>query len=130
MGAYIVRCDEAITDEAGNVVELRCTADLETGNGSRAHGRKVRGTIHWVSADHCIEANLHLYENLFTLENVGDVPEGASYLDYINPDSLQKLTGCKLEAALADAKPGDRFQFVRIGYFCMDSSTREPLTAL
>ncbi len=121
MGAYIVRCDEVITDDDGNVTELRCTADLETGNGPRTEGPRVRGTIHWVSADHCVEADLNLYENLFTLENVGDVPEGTNYLDHLNPDSLQKLTGCKLEAALADAKPGERFQFVRTGYFCVDS---------
>ncbi|HHY51767.1 MAG TPA: glutamine--tRNA ligase/YqeY domain fusion protein [Clostridiales bacterium] len=121
MGAYIVRCDEAITDDAGNVVELRCTADLETGNGNREGGPKVKGTIHWVSADHCIEADLHLYDHLFTLENVADVPEGTNYLDYLNPNSLQKLTGCKMEMALADAQPGERFQFVRIGYFCKDT---------
>lgn len=121
MGAYIVRCDEAICDDNGNLIELRCTADLETRNGMPADGRKVRGTIHWVSAAHAIDADACLYDNLFTLENVADVPEDTNYLDYLNPQSLTKLTGCKLEAALADAKPGDTFQFVRMGYFCMDS---------
>ena len=121
MGAYIVRCEQAITDDDGNVVELICTADLETKNGPAADGRKVKGTIHWVSAAHAVEAGLCLYENLFTLENVGDVPEGESYLSYLNESSLTHLKGCKLEASLATAKPGDRFQLVRTGYFCMDS---------
>ena len=70
-------------------------------------GRKVKGTIHWVSAEHAIDADLYLYDNLFTLENVNDVPEGTDYLDYLNPDSLKKLTGCKLEPSLADAKEGE-----------------------
>jgi glutaminyl-tRNA synthetase len=83
-------------------------------------GRKVKGTIHWVSAEHAIDADLYLYDNLFTLENVNDVPEGTDYLDYLNPDSLKKLTGCKLEPSLADAKEGERFQFVRMGYYCKD----------
>lgn len=83
-------------------------------------GRKVKGTIHWVSAEHAIDADLYLYDNLFTLENVNDVPEGTDYLDYLNLDSLKKLTGCKLEPSLADAKEGERFQFVRMGYYCKD----------
>lgn len=121
MGAYIVKCSEVIQDENGEVVELRCTADLESGNGNPTDGRKVRGTIHWVSADHAVDASCMLYENLFTLENVNDVPEGANYLDYLNPDSVKALEGCKLEASMAGAKPGERFQFVRMGYFCADS---------
>lgn len=121
MGAYIVKCSEVIQDENGEVVELRCTADLESGNGNPTDGRKVRGTIHWVSADHAVDASCMLYENLFTLENVNDVPEGANYLDYLNPDSVKALEGCKLEASMAVAKPGERFQFVRMGYFCADS---------
>ena len=121
MGGYIVRCNEVVKDEDGRVVELRCTADLETGNGMPADGRKVKGTIHWVSAAHAIDADLMLYDKLFTLENVADIPEDKNYKDYLNPDSLKKLTGCKLEPSLADAKPGDRFQFVRTGYFCKDT---------
>ena len=120
MGAYIVKCNELVKDENGEIVEIRCTADLETGNGMPVDGRKVKGTIHWVSAAHAIDADLYLYDNLFTLENVNDVPEGTDYLDYLNPDSLKKLTGCKLEPSLADAKEGDRFQFVRMGYYCKD----------
>ena len=121
MGAYIVKCNEVVKDEQGNVVELRCTADLETGNGNPVDGRKVKGTIHWVSAKYAIDAIVRLYDYLFTLENVNDVPEGTNYLDYLNPNSLTELTGCKLEPSLAEAKTGDKFQFVRTGYFCKDS---------
>ena len=121
MGAYLIRCDQVVTDEAGNVTELRCSADLATGNGMPADGRKVRGTIHWVSAAHAVDARVMLYDNLFTLEDVNAVPEGTNYLDYLNPHSLQELTDCKLEASLADAQPGERFQFVRMGYFCKDT---------
>ena len=121
MGAYIVKCNEVIKDSEGNVVELHCTADLETGNGNPVDGRKIKGTIHWVSAKYAIDATVRLYDYLFTLENVNDIPEGTNYLDYLNPNSLTELTGCKLEPALADAKVGDKFQFVRTGYFCKDS---------
>lgn len=121
MGAYIVKCNEVIKDSEGNVVELHCTADLETGNGNPVDGRKIKGTIHWVSAKYAIDTTVRLYDYLFTLENVNDVPEGTNYLDYLNPNSLTELTGCKLEPALADAKVGDKFQFVRTGYFCKDS---------
>ncbi len=121
MGAYIVKCNEVITDENGEVVELRCTADLETGNGMPVDGRKVRGTIHWVSAKHAIDATCYLYDNLFTLENTGDVPEGTNYLDFLNPDSLRKLEGCKLEPSVADVPVGTRMQFVRMGYYIKDA---------
>ena len=121
MGAYIVKCNEVVKDEQGNVVELRCTADLETGNGNPVDGRKVKGTIHWVSAKYAIDATVRLYDYLFTLEYVNDVPEGTNYLDYLNPNSLTELHNCKLEPALAEAKTGDKFQFVRTGYFCKDS---------
>ena len=121
MGAYIVKCNEVVKDEQGNVVELHCTADLETGNGNPVDGRKVKGTIHWVSAKYAIDATVRLYDYLFTLENVNDVPEGTNYLDYLNPNSLTELHNCKLEPSLADAKAGDKFQFVRTGYFCKDS---------
>lgn len=121
MGAYIVKCNEVIKDSEGNIVELHCTADLETGNGNPVDGRKIKGTIHWVSAKYAIDATVRLYDYLFTLENVNDVPESTNYLDYLNPNSLTELTGCKLEPALADAKVGDKFQFVRTGYFCKDS---------
>ena len=83
--------------------------------------RSVKGTIHWVSAKYAIDATVRLYDYLFTLENVNDVPEGTNYLDYLNPNSLTELHNCKLEPALAEAKTGDKFQFVRTGYFCKDS---------
>ena len=121
MGAYIIKYQDIVKDEAGNVVEIHCTADLETGNGNPADGRKIKGTIHWLSAKYAIEATVRLYDYLFTLENVNDVPEGTNYMDYLNPNSLTELTGCKLEPSIADAKPGDKFQFVRMGYFCKDS---------
>lgn len=120
MGAYIVRCNEIVKDENGEIVELKCTADLETANGMPVDGRKVKGTIHWVSAQHAIDATCYLYDNLFTLENTGDVPEGTDYLDYLNPESLKKLEGCKMEPSIADVPAGTRMQFVRMGYFIKD----------
>lgn len=125
MGAYIVKCNEVIQDEDGNVVELHCTADLESGNGKPIDGRKVRGTIHWVSAKHAIDAELNLYDNLFTLENTAAVPEGKTYLDFLNPESRKVLTGCKLEPSIADVPAGTRMQFVRIGYYIQDSKPTE-----
>lgn len=121
MGSYIVKCNEVITDENGEVIELHCTADLVTKNGMPADGRKIKGTIHWVSAKYAVDADLYLYKNLFTLENTGDVPEGTDYKDYINPQSLKKLTGCKLEPSVQDVEPGQRMQFVRMGYYIKDS---------
>ena len=121
MGAYIVRCERVEKNADGSVAAVYCTADLETRDGAPVDGRKVRGTIHWVSAQYAVDADVDLYDNLFTLENVNDMPEGKTYDDYINPDSVIHLTGCKLEPALSDATPGDRFQFVRLGYFCRDT---------
>lgn len=120
MGAYIVKCNEIVKDKNGEIVELKCTADLETANGMPADGRKVKGTIHWVSAMHALDAACYLYDNLFTLENTGDVPEGTDYLDYLNPESLKKLESCKLEPSVADVPAGTRMQFVRMGYFIKD----------
>ncbi|OUM21480.1 glutamine--tRNA ligase/YqeY domain fusion protein [Butyricicoccus porcorum] len=125
VGAYIVKCNEVIQDEDGNVVELHCTADLESGNGKPIDGRKVRGTIHWVSAKHAIDAELNLYDNLFTLENTAAVPEGKTYLDFLNPESRKVLTGCKLEPSIADVPAGTRMQFVRMGYYIQDSKPTE-----
>ena len=124
MGAYIIKYQDIVKDEAGNIAEIHCTADLETGNGNPADGRKIKGTIHWLSAKYAIDATVRLYDYLFTLENVNDVPEGTNYMDYLNPNSLTELTGCKLEPSIADAKPGDKFQFVRMGYFCKDSKNK------
>ena len=121
MGAYIVKFKNAVKDENGNVLELHCEADLETKNGMPADGRKIKGTIHWLSAKDALDTDIMLYNKLFTLENVADIPEGKTYDDYINPDSVIKIEGAKIEASLKDAKPGERFQFVRLGYFKPDS---------
>lgn len=120
MGAYIVKCDNVVKDENGKVIEIHCTADLEVGNGNPTD-RKVKGTIHWVSASHCVDLDINLYDKLFTIPNLNDMPEGATYNDFLNPDSLKKLTGCKAELSIGDAEDGDKFQFVRMGYFCKDS---------
>ncbi|MCL2070961.1 MAG: glutamine--tRNA ligase/YqeY domain fusion protein [Oscillospiraceae bacterium] len=116
MGGYIIKLEEIIKDSSGNVTELLCTADLETGNGVPADGRKVKGTIHWLSAENCIDATIMQYDRLFTAEEVGD-----NYSEHLNKDSVKKVTGVKLEESLKYAKPGERFQFVRIGYFTLDS---------
>ena len=121
MGAYIVKCGEIVKNPDGTVKEIHVTADLESGCGNPVDGRKIKGTIHWLSASDCIDAEVMLYENLLTLEDSSKLPEGKEYTDYLNPDSAKRLTGCKLEPSLADAKPGDKFQFVRTGYFCLDT---------
>ncbi len=121
MGAYIIRFEELIKNEDGSIREIRCTADIETGNGMPVDGRKVKGTIHWVSADNAVPASAMLYDHLFTLENVADIPEGKDYGDYLNLDSVKKLENAMLEASMKDAKEGERFQFVRVGYFIKDS---------
>lgn len=120
MGAYIVKCTDVETDADGNPVLIHCTADLETGNGNPVDGRKVKGTVHWISAAECDNICVNLYDHLFTIENTGDIPEDKTYADYINPDSVKKLTGVKAEKAL-EAGEDTHFQFVRTGYFVKDS---------
>jgi glutaminyl-tRNA synthetase len=115
-----LKCIDVVKDSEGNITELRCTYDPETSGGKAPDGRKVKGTIHWVSAEHAIEAEVRQYDVLFSQENPDDVPEGKDWKDLLNPDSLQVMTGCKLEPSLATAKPGERFQFERLGYFCVD----------
>ena len=121
MGAYIVKCGEIEYNADGTVNTIHVTADLESGNGNPVDGRKIKGTIHWLSADYAQKADVMLYDHLFTLENVDDMPEGKTYNDYLNPESAIKLEGCMIEPALADAQPGDRFQFVRNGYYVKDT---------
>ena len=121
MGAYIIKCGEIIKNEDGSVREIHCTADLETRNGNPTDGRKIKGTIHWLSLPHAKDATLMLYDKLFTIENVNAIPEDKTYNDYLNPDSLKVITTAKVEPSLADAKCGDKFQFVRNGYFCKDT---------
>ncbi len=121
MGSYIVKCERVEKDENGAITAIICTADLVSRDNLPFDGRKVKGTIHWVSAKYAIDSNIDLFDNLFTLENVNDIPEGKDYDDFIDPNSIISLTGCKLEPSLAEAKVGDHFQFVRLGYFCLDS---------
>ena len=126
MGAYIVKCNEIIKDENGEVVEIRCTADLESGNGNPVDGRKIKGTIHWLSAENADKVDLMLYDKLFTTENLSDIPEDKTYNDYLNPTSLVKVENALVEKCLADAADGEKFQFVRNGYYCKD--TKHPNT--
>ncbi|MCH2177680.1 MAG: glutamine--tRNA ligase/YqeY domain fusion protein [Mariniblastus sp.] len=119
--AYFLKCESVVKNDAGEIVELRCTYDPETAGGKAPDGRKVKGTIHWVSAEHAVDAEVRLYEHLFTQENPSDVPEGVDWKELLNPDSLKVLTHCKLEPSLAEAQSGDRFQFERNGYFCVDA---------
>ena len=121
MGAYIVKCNEIVKNDDGTVKEIHCTADLETRNGMPVDGRKIKGTIHWLSATYCEEATLMLYDNLFTIENTNDIPEDKTYNDYLNPNSLVKVEHCKVEPCLLEASAGEKFQFVRDGYYCKDS---------
>ena len=121
MGAYIIKCGEIIKPEDGSIKEIHCTADLETRNGNPVDGRKVKGTVHWLSAKYAKETTLMLYDKLFTIENVGDIPEDKTYNDYLNPDSLVKVEHCLVEPSLLEANAGDKFQFVRTGYFCKDT---------
>jgi len=118
--AYFIKCTDVVKDEAGNIVEIRATYDPATRGGDAPDGRKVKATLHWVSAPHAISAEVRLYDRLFTKRNPLETEEGKDWLDNLNPNSLQVLTGGKLEPNLADAKPGDRFQFERVGYFCVD----------
>ena len=121
MGAYIIRLDEIVKNEDGSIRELLCSCDLETGNGMPADGRKIKGTIHWLSAETAVDAEVRLYDKLFTLENVADMPEGKTYGDYLNLNSVEILTGAKLEPTLVEEAADARFQFVRTGYFIKDS---------
>ncbi|HBQ64582.1 MAG TPA: glutamine--tRNA ligase, partial [Clostridiales bacterium] len=121
MGGYFIRCQEVVKDTDGHIRELWCTYDPLTRSGSSPDGRKVKGTIHWVSAPHAVDARVNLYDRLFTQEDMGSMEEGKELSDYLNPDSVTRLEGCKLEPSLAGTCSGERFQFVRMGYFCLDS---------
>jgi glutaminyl-tRNA synthetase len=105
----------------GEITELHCTYDPATRGGDAPDGRKVKATLHWVSAEHAVDADVRLYDRLFTKENPDEKEEGKTFKDFINPDSLETLTGCKLEPSLAGAAPEDFFQFERLGYFCADA---------
>ena len=122
--AYYITCQEVIKDAAGNITELRCTYDPESRGGGTPDNRKVKGTLHWVSAKHCLNAEVRLYENLFTKENPDDLEPGQEWQSLINPASLEILKDAKLEASLSEAKPGQAYQFLRLGYFCLDSKNK------
>ena len=125
--AYFVRCVDVVKDErTGEVVELRCTYDPQTRGGHNPpDGRKVKATLHWVSAAHALEAEVRLYNHLFTKEDPLEVEEGEDWKDAVNPKSVEVLTSCRVEPSLADAAPGTRYQFERKGYFCVDPDSTE-----
>jgi glutaminyl-tRNA synthetase len=123
--AYYVTCQEVVKDASGQVVELRCTYDPETRGGRSADGRKVKGTLHWVSAAHALDAEVRLYDYLFTKRDPTEVEEGKDFKDYLNPNSLEVLQGCKVEPSLRGAAPGSRYQFLRVGYFCVDPDSTD-----
>ena len=119
---YWVKCEEVIKDDAGNITELHCTYDPETRGGNNPpDGRKVKATLHWVSAEHAFEAEVRLYDRLFEHDNPTGRKRKKEFTEYLNPKSLEIVEGAKLEPSLAEAKPGDRYQFERLGYFCVDS---------
>ena len=125
--AYFVKCESVVKDPAtGLVTELHCTYDPTTRGGDAQDGRKVKATLHWVSASHAIPATVRLYEHLFLKENPSDVEEGKDWTANLNPKSLEVLTNCQLEPSLGSAKPGERFQFERLGYFCVDTVDSRP----
>ncbi|MGD9306460.1 MAG: glutamine--tRNA ligase, partial [Desulfobacterales bacterium] len=120
--AFFITCVDVVKDpDSGEVMELRCTYDPQTRGGDAPDGRKVKGTLHWVSAKHAVSAEVRLYDHLFVKQNPNEVEDGKEFTDYINPKSLEILKNCKLEPSLANARPESRFQFERLGYFCVDS---------
>ena len=125
--AYYVTCTDVIKDDkTGEVRELRCTYDPETRGGWSEDGRKVRGTLHWVSARHALKAEVRLYDHLFQKPEPAKIREGEDFKSNLNPDSLKTLSSCFVEPSLANAEPGDRFQFLRQGYFCTDARDTPP----
>jgi glutaminyl-tRNA synthetase len=120
---YLMTCQEAVKDASGEIVELRCTYDPETRGGNAPDGRKVKSTIHWVSASEAVTAEVRLYDHLFSVENVAEIPEDQDWKTFLNPNSLVTVADAKLEPALAALQPGDRCQFERLGYFCVDKDS-------
>jgi glutaminyl-tRNA synthetase len=118
--AYFIKCEEVVKDAQGEIVELRCTYDPATRGGDSPDGRRVKATLHWVSAAHAVRAVVRLYDRLFSVEDPERVPEGKTFLDLLNPHSLETLRDCPVEPSLASAQPGARVQFERLGYFVVD----------
>jgi glutaminyl-tRNA synthetase len=122
---YIIKCEDVVKDpQTGEVIEIHCTYDPQTRGGYAPDGRKVQGTIHWVSASHAVNAEVRMYDRLFTVENPKKVDEDKTYLDYVNPDSIKILSDCKVEPSLANVDKGDQFQFERKGFFCADQDSK------
>jgi glutaminyl-tRNA synthetase len=124
--ACLIRCQEVIKDDAGQVVELKCSWDPDSRGGQPKDGRKVKGTIHWVSKAHAVDAEVRLYDRLFTVENPMDESLEGPFTRFLNKDSLQVVKGAKLEPSLAQVQGLDRFQFERVGYFCVDELDSKP----
>ncbi len=118
--AYIIKCEEVVKDEQGNISCIKCSYDPDSKSGGSNAGRKVKGTLHWVSAEHAVSAEVRLYDRLFLDENPGDEKVRPDLKDAINPDSIQTLQQCQVEPSLAQASPESRYQFLRLGYFCAD----------
>lgn len=123
--AYLIKCADVIKDAEGNTTELHCTVDMESRGGEAPDGRRVKGTLNWVWEGDAVKATVNLYDHLFTLRNLADMEEGKDYKDYLNPDSLKVIENALVEPALAKALPGDKFQFLRHGYFCADKLSTE-----
>ncbi|MCB0164794.1 MAG: glutamine--tRNA ligase, partial [Anaerolineae bacterium] len=123
MHAYYITCTDVIKDENGDIVELHCTYDPETWGGDSPDGRRVKGTLHWLSATYALNAEVRLYDHLFIKENPDDVADGEDFTVNMNPESLQVVAQAKVEPSLADAEPGSRYQFLRTAYFCVDPDT-------
>ena len=121
-GAYYITATSCEKDADGNISKIHCTYDPQTRGGQSPDGRKVKGTIHWVSKDYAVDAEVRLYERLFNVENPSDESSG-SFIDNINPSSVEILKDCKIEASLADISAGDKYQFLRLGYFCADKDS-------
>jgi glutaminyl-tRNA synthetase len=122
--AYFITCTEVVKDDRGEIVELRCTYDPATRGGDSPDGRKVKATLHWVSAAHAVPVEVRLYDRLFSVEDPDNVPDGKTFLDQLNPHSLEVLRDAQAEPSLATATPGTRVQFERLGYFCVDIESR------
>ncbi len=122
--AYFITCTDVVKDETGAIVELRCTYDPATRGGDAPDGRRVKATLHWVSAAHAVPVEVRLYDRLFSVEDPERVPEGRTFLDHLNPASLEVLRDCRIEPAMAGVETGARVQFERLGYFCADPDSR------
>ncbi|HEU4432325.1 MAG TPA: hypothetical protein VFR51_02955, partial [Pyrinomonadaceae bacterium] len=125
--AYLITCKEVVKDSSGRIVELRCTYDPATRGGNTPDGRKVKSTIHWVSAAHALPAEVRLYDNLFLKEDPNEVEEGQDFTANLNPESLQVLQDCKIEPSMRNAEPGTKCQFERLGYYCVDRDSGQKL---